>query len=349
MNLEQWFAPAIELGRLVGLYRTAPSEQREALARQIENNAQIARFQSSQSMSSTDFLRDNIYKPVNSIRKDYFLNPAVCASSEDRTDCYMSSYHHHDYFELVFVLRGSYDQVINGVHHHFTQGEVCMLNPRVTHRDDTPGPNDRIIYMGLSSSFLDGELMRFFEPHSDLADFFHARKEQSDIQYIRFQVKDFDAVVSVLEKIIEEDEEKLAGHHLVIKGYLVRIFKLLVDGGRYSLCIQSQKEIDQMLCQEILDYMYSNVTHVTRTETAAYFHYNPDYLNRFLLRNCNENFSTILTRMRMEKAAYELRHTDLSIAKIVNNLGFSNRGHFNRLFVEKYGMLPSEYRNLENG
>ncbi len=344
MDLEQWFAPAMELGKLVCLYRTAEQDQREAIAKQIEECPHIARLRAIQSNSSTDFLRANLYNPVNSIRRDYFVNPAVCAFTEDRSGCYPTSYHHHDYFELIFVLRGSYDQVINGSKHHFSQGEVCMLNPRVVHRDEIPGPNDRVIYMGLSSSFLEGELMHFFEPHPDLAGFLKTRNESSDVQYIRFLARNFSAVENMLEKIVEEDEEKLAGHHLVIKGYLVRMFKLLVDGGQYSLCVQSEKEIDQTLCREILDYMYSHLTDISRTEVAEYFHFNPDYLNRFLIRCCGENYSTLLTRMRMEKAAYELRNTDLSVAKIISNLGFSNRGHFNRLFTEKYGMLPGEYR-----
>ena len=42
--------------------------------------------------------------------------------------------------------------------------------------------------------------------------------------------------------------------------------------------------------------------------------------------------------------AEELKHTDKSVNDIIHGLGFSNKGHFNRMFSEMYGMLPGAYR-----
>ena len=344
MDLETWFAPALELGKLVSLYQMAEPEEQVRLSDQIEHCAHITRLHGIQSNSSTDFLRSNCYKEVNSIRRDYFISPCVPTYSTAPDKRIPMSYHRHDYFELVFVLRGSYGQTINGVLHRFGQGDICMMNPDIIHRDENADPDDRVLFMGLSCPFLQGDLMHSFEAHPTIAAFFRSRQEDSDVQYIRFHTQNFQAVQELLMQILEEDEAKQAGHHLVIKGYLVRMFKMLIDGGQYTLCRQTKKEGDQALYKEILEYMQTHLSDIKRTEAAAYFHFNPDYLNRFLIRNGGENYSALLTRMRMETAAYQLEHTEKSIAQIISELGFSNRGHFNHLFVQKYGMLPGKFR-----
>lgn len=98
---------------------------------------------------------------MNFIKRDFFLNPATPSFGGEGEAHYQLSYHRHDYMEFIFVLRGSYVQSINGVLHRHQAGDVCMLNPNVIHRDEVSGPEDRVLFMGLSAGFLKGELARF--------------------------------------------------------------------------------------------------------------------------------------------------------------------------------------------
>jgi AraC family L-rhamnose operon regulatory protein RhaS len=196
----------------------------------------------------------------------------------------------------------------------------------------------------LSSGFLKGELTRFFAPHPEIAAFMENQYGRTDQQYIWFGRNDFAPVQALLEQIVEEDERKLPGHHLVIKGYLVRLFGLLAENHNYVCHYQSRSEIEENLVAEILKYMEDHLADVDRTGLAAFFHFNPDYLNRFLVRMTGENYSSNLRRIRLQRAAEELKHTDKSVNDIIHGLGFSNKGHFNRMFSEMYGMLPGAYR-----
>lgn len=60
-----------------------------------------------------------------------------------------------------------------------------------------------------------------------------------------------------------------------------------------------------------------------------------------------ENYSANLRQIRLQRAAEQLKNTDKSVNGIIRELGFSNKGHFNRMFTEKYGMLPGAYRKEE--
>ena len=345
MDMETWFAPAIEMGRLVRQYRIAQEDEKVELERRIQNSAYISRLNTMQSFSSVDFLRGIVEEQkVNFIKRDFFLNPATPSFGGEGEAHYQLSYHRHDYMEFIFVLRGSYVQSINGVLHRHQAGDVCMLNPNVIHRDEVSGPEDRVLFMGLSAGFLKGELARFFAPHPEIAAFMENQFGRTDQQYILFHREDFSPVEGLLEQIVEEDERKLPGHHLVIKGYLVRLFGLLAENHGYTCHYQSRKEIEENLLAEILNYMQEHLDTVNRTELAAFFHFNPDYLNRFLLQKTGENYSSHLRFMRLQAAAEQLKATDKSVNEIIRELGFSNKGHFNRMFREKNGMLPGAYR-----
>ena len=345
MDMETWFAPAIEMGKLVNEYRMAPPEDKERVEREIRNSAYLSRLHIVQSYSETSFLQGILpEQKINVIRKDFFMNPAIPTSHMPGQVHYQMPYHRHDYLELIFVLRGKYVQSINGVLHELKAGEVCMLNPNVMHRDEISGPEDRVLFMGLSSELLKGELIRFFKPHPEIAAFMENQYGRTNQQYIWFKREKFAPVEALLSQIVEEDENKLPGHHLVIKGCLVRLFGLLTEERSYSCHYQSRSEIEENLTAEILRYMEEHPANINRTGLAEFFHFNPDYLNRFLLRMTGENYSANLRKIRLKAAVVQLKNTDKSVNDIIRELGFSNKGYFNRIFLETYGLLPGAYR-----
>jgi AraC family cel operon transcriptional repressor len=69
---------------------------------------------------------------------------------------------------------------------------------------------------------------------------------------------------------------------------------------------------------------------------------------RHLNRLCQEHFgcssTAYMNRLRMERAARDLRFSDASVETIAEKLGFNNRSYFSRLFREMYGESPGRYR-----
>ncbi len=52
----------------------------------------------------------------------------------------------------------------------------------------------------------------------------------------------------------------------------------------------------------------------------------------------------LLQKHRMETAARLLRRSDLNIQQIIAQVGYENTSYFYRLFHERYGLSPREYR-----
>lgn len=75
---------------------------------------------------------------------------------------------------------------------------------------------------------------------------------------------------------------------------------------------------------------------------AAHLH--PAYLSRVFKEATQENLSGYIASVRMEKAAQLLEETDLRIHEVMRHVGYQKSQHFAKLFREKFGVTPTEYR-----
>jgi YesN/AraC family two-component response regulator len=71
---------------------------------------------------------------------------------------------------------------------------------------------------------------------------------------------------------------------------------------------------------------------------------NAKYLGRLYKTQEGVTVTEHLNAFRLEKAAKQLKNTDTKIIEIALSVGFSNIGYFNRIFKNKFGVTPKEYR-----
>ena len=53
----------------------------------------------------------------------------------------------------------------------------------------------------------------------------------------------------------------------------------------------------------------------------------------------------LLQKKRLNKAVQLLVETKLSVSNIIAGVGYDNASYFFRIFKERYGMSPKEYRS----
>lgn len=78
---------------------------------------------------------------------------------------------------------------------------------------------------------------------------------------------------------------------------------------------------------------------------ADYMNLSAHYMSKLFKRETGENFSTYLTRCRMEEAKDRIKHTDENLIAIAYELGFNEPNYFSRVFKKIEGVTPSQYRN----
>ncbi|MEK5060543.1 DNA-binding response regulator [Paenibacillus sp. FSL H7-0326] len=75
----------------------------------------------------------------------------------------------------------------------------------------------------------------------------------------------------------------------------------------------------------------------------------PAYLSMLFKSQTGENLSEYIIRLKMEKAAMLLKHTNERIYQICASLGYQNPPYLIKLFKKYYGVTPQEYRDGLNG
>ena len=68
------------------------------------------------------------------------------------------------------------------------------------------------------------------------------------------------------------------------------------------------------------------------------------YVSECVRAQTGRTYKELLQKHRMETAARLLRRSDWNIQQIITYVGYENTSYFYRLFHERYGQSPREYR-----
>ncbi|HBG0216727.1 TPA: helix-turn-helix transcriptional regulator, partial [Clostridioides difficile] len=72
------------------------------------------------------------------------------------------------------------------------------------------------------------------------------------------------------------------------------------------------------------------------------------YFTKFFKKNTGKTFITFLNEYRLEKAKWILLNNNISIVDLVEEVGFGSTKTFYRVFKEKIGVSPLEFKKRYN-
>lgn len=266
--------------------------------------------------------------------------------------------HTHNYYEMTVVLQGEVDIRIENEVRHYKKGDVCLLNRNTHHTEHMhPGvtlaflcfsPKMMAEYSGYSFSFLypagEPDFVRFFE--SDQENKLDPSK--SFLEFRKCKEAQPPAAEAVLEQIRQELLQHRPGYVHILYGLLMRMHYLLADQSLYQ-CQYTEVPLlpDLDLVDRIQQYVEGRRRRFSRQEIEEALHYNRDYLNRIFRQYTGVTLGDYCRSICMEEAAHRLLHTDDTIEKIAEQVGFPNRTQFYRIFQQYYHTTPSAYRKAK--
>jgi len=79
-------------------------------------------------------------------------------------------------------------------------------------------------------------------------------------------------------------------------------------------------------------------------QISAHLGFNHDYFLKKFNRLFQTSYRQYLSNLKLEKAAFYLKHTHKSVTEILFEVGYENHSGFDAVFKKKYGVTPSLYR-----
>ncbi|MGN0572978.1 MAG: helix-turn-helix domain-containing protein [Acutalibacteraceae bacterium] len=102
---------------------------------------------------------------------------------------------------------------------------------------------------------------------------------------------------------------------------------------------------DERIINKIVRFVQSHLSEeISLSVLAEEFHFSTQYVSQLFKNEIGVNFLTYLTNIRMEKAKKLLLSTDLPIAEISEQSGYSDYRVFTKVFKKSEGVTPSQYR-----
>jgi len=248
--------------------------------------------------------------------------------------------HYHDFFELIYVCKGSPIGVINGQEIHLQEGNLCIMNPNAVHYfKKYTKETDLILNIVLPTNLFQKSLFQVLF-HDPLLNAFFIRYRVENVKqpsflYLQSLDKDTDHLIELLAK---EYLDKKQYSQVIIESLLTLIFSFIIR------CGTEHSRHGNTAMAEIIDYIYMNYQTVSMNAVASQFNYHPKYLSALIHKQTGQTFRDLIVHIRLQNAINYLLYTDYSIEHIVAIIGYKDKSSFYSLFKKEYGMSPAEYR-----
>lgn len=269
--------------------------------------------------------------------------------------------HRHSCIEIMYVLSGAVTNHVENQVFTYEAGQCCIMNKNIRHSEEFSG-DFQVVFLMMQDAFIAELIAEHEEIDADRM----TRQEENLIFQLfadsRNSMQQFDKVYldcfpvipanAILEKlspllnfIVCELIDIRPGSLFLIKGAFSRLLHLMTDPELFCVNrIHSESESQEYLFSKVTHIMRTSHGRCTREELSAQLHYNAEYLNRIMKRYTGMTILEYGQSIYLEEARTLLADTDKSISSIIEELGFSNRSHFYRLFENRYGETPLSYR-----
>ncbi len=108
----------------------------------------------------------------------------------------------------------------------------------------------------------------------------------------------------------------------------------------------SDKNHGSDLYQGICIYIQENFHRViSRTSIASRFNISPNHLSRIFRQRGHMTLADYITWVRIDRAKFMLQRYDFRLTEVAVRCGFQEVNYFFRVFKNRTGMTPTQYRN----
>ena len=255
------------------------------------------------------------------IRKDL-----VYVNRLEVTPAKKTTYHTHNFVEIVYIAEGSGIHRIGDEVFHVEKGDLALINYDVPHQICvTEGTLVDYNFL-FTPEYLDSTLKttrNFFDmSHHFLLGNFYRRGFERYI-HVTVSGKEHVHLLNIYERLLREYEQRQIGYREIMRGYLI---ELLITIFRLNM---QEKTDGTAELSEVLDYIGAHFTQELRLEQlAAMAECSVSTFCRRFRALTGVTAIRYVQNLRIEHACGLLYRTDKSVVEIAGEVGYSDIRHF---------------------
>lgn len=247
--------------------------------------------------------------------------------------------HHHDFYEMYFLLDGKVSYWVNGEIYKLKAGDILLINPMIMHRpvSSQNAISERMV-LWLEKGYLDNLSLEF-----PLNKCF-----SKDVSILHPSASIRAELIDKLSLIIKESKNKDYGGSIYADGlllqFLVELNRIYIKS---SQNIKSSKEPKELV-SNVLEYINENYSsEITLENISGRFYVSKYYLSHEFSKNVGTGIYRYIILKRLLEAK-RLLLMGASSKEACEKCGFKDYANFYRAFKAEYGINPKEFKDSLN-
>ena len=284
---------------------------------------------------------ENTYDMTYSDLNPRFLFSCIQTRKEPTTE------HSHDFVELVVILKGCGNFMIEDKVYQVGEGDLILLNPGTRHRS-LRSPQEAEYQTECYIGFTDVEIRGCRKGELPLF-----KDCQRIVRMPEALKKEIFALCREMER---ESSHCEIGRYFMLKSCLIRMICLIArfqkqeyeqeEKKRYAAQYEFKSINKQYFVKKITEYMEEHYREkISLDQIAANMYLSSYYISKLFKSETGDTPINYLISLRMEKAK-ELLDTvpDCTIQNVAAAVGYEDAYHFSKLFKKYYGISPLYYK-----
>ena len=249
-------------------------------------------------------------------------------------------WHYHPEYELTLIVNGKGSRLIGDSHAYFESGDLVLIGPSLPHTWVSNGA-----IKGKCEAIVIQFSVEFIERFTRLG-------ELSSINKLLLCSKQGISINENKSKALKELIKKLPAKEGIEKitdliHILDELSKSKITPLASSLYQTLKGNENEKRINLVCTYIQQHTTEVlTIHKAAALIHLSPSAFCKFFKRITGKTFSDYVNEIRIANVCNDLLATDKQVAEIAYENGFETLTYFNRIFLKKKNMRPSNYRKM---
>lgn len=233
---------------------------------------------------------------------------------------------YYDRFVISYLVGGKGTVIRDGKSFTVEKGDLYFLEPSIVAQRTTKTNPYQYYYIAISGV--------------DCEEIFSCAGYSKDNPVIKLND---DYVKELMVEICDTSVEPTLLSMLKMRISFLRLLEYLYSKNKQTALPISKKPI--LLVENVKQYIEMNYQNAFLiSELCALFHYSHPYISRVFKKTCGKTVKTYITEVRINKACYLLRDSNLNILEIALEVGFQDISTFCRAFKRFKGCSPKKYR-----
>lgn len=252
-----------------------------------------------------------------------------------------NDWHWHEEVQFSYILEGSMVMTCMGNSYLLRAGDGIFINSNCAHMTKPSGP-ESAVYLSLN---IQPTLLTLFHGSVVEQKYFLPYSDDPNMQVIAFSSEEpeqrmFLEQVLTLFNLIQE---KGFGYELETYAQLLHVWKLLLVLSETPHIQPKRKERGE--AHTMLQYIHDHYSeNISIEDLTAVVHLSKGECSRIFQLAYGTSIIAHVVDYRISQSIPLLTETDLTVAEIAGRCGFNNVSYYTKIFREKVGMTPRQYR-----